>query len=171
MVRIGVIGLGFMGRMHVAAYGKIAGAKVTAIADKDPKRAAGDFSGGWGNMAGAADKMDMAGILGTTDFAELLASKDVDAVDICVPTPFHRELVEAALRSGKHVLCEKPLALSSGEALQLVLAALPATALVRLRQARVLAASQRLAEMAREHGFTDIAVARGPRPADLLVAR
>ncbi len=63
------------------------------------------------------------------------------------------------------------LALSSGEALQLALAALPAPALARLRQARVLAASERLAAMARELGFTDIAVARGPRPADLLAAR
>lgn len=63
------------------------------------------------------------------------------------------------------------LALSSGEALQLALATLPADALARLRQARVLAASERLATMAREHGFTDVVVARGPAPGDLLDAR
>lgn len=62
------------------------------------------------------------------------------------------------------------LALSSGEALQRVLDALPADLQSRLRQARVLAASERLATLARAHGFTDIALADGPRPAQLLAA-
>lgn len=62
------------------------------------------------------------------------------------------------------------LALSSGEALEAVLAALPADASARLRRARVLAASERLAVLAREHGFADVAVARSARPADLLAA-
>jgi uroporphyrinogen-III synthase len=59
------------------------------------------------------------------------------------------------------------LALSSGEALQLVFAALPVDLAAKLRGARVAAASERLRALARELGFTDIVVARGPRPADL----
>lgn len=60
------------------------------------------------------------------------------------------------------------LALSSGEALESVLAALPAPALARLRQSRVLAASERLAVLARQHGFADVVVAKSARPRDLL---
>ncbi|MGI8561358.1 MAG: uroporphyrinogen-III synthase [Luteimonas sp.] len=62
------------------------------------------------------------------------------------------------------------LALSSGEALERVLASLPADAAARLRTARVLAASQRLAELARWHGFDDIVLADNARPSALLAA-
>jgi len=110
MVRIGVIGLGFMGRMHLTAYEGIDDAQVVAVADSDPKRAAGDLTGGWGNIEGAAEQLDMTAIRGTTDAGELLAMDDVDAVDICVPTPFHEQIAVAALAAGKHVVCEKPLA-------------------------------------------------------------
>jgi predicted dehydrogenase len=113
MTRIGVIGLGFMGRMHIGAYAKLPGARLVAIADQDAKRAAGDFSGGWGNIAGSAESLDMTGISGTTDLVSLIRHADVDVVDICVPTPSHEALAIAALEAGKHVLCEKPLALDS----------------------------------------------------------
>jgi uroporphyrinogen-III synthase len=62
------------------------------------------------------------------------------------------------------------LALSSGEALQRVLAVVPADVAASLKQARVIAASERLRVLARELGFTDIEVAAGPRPADLVDA-
>jgi predicted dehydrogenase len=116
MTRIGIIGLGFMGRMHIGAYGKIPGAKLVAIADRDARRATGDFSGAWGNIAGAAETLDMTGVTGATDFMRLIHNPDVDVVDICVPTPAHEPLVIAALQAGKHVLCEKPLALDSASA-------------------------------------------------------
>jgi predicted dehydrogenase len=113
VTRVGLIGLGFMGRMHISAYGKIKNVRLVAVADLDPKRAAGDLSGGWGNIAGAADRLDMTGITGTTDFQALIRHPDVDLVDICVPTPSHEALAISALEAGKHVLCEKPLALDS----------------------------------------------------------
>jgi len=62
------------------------------------------------------------------------------------------------------------LALSSGEALQLVIDALSDPQRERLRRARVVAASERLAALAREHGFSDVIVARSARPADLIAA-
>ena len=62
------------------------------------------------------------------------------------------------------------LALSSGEALQLVLQSLPPELLARLRQACVLAASERLAALARSAGFADVRVADDARPASLLAA-
>lgn len=123
MSRIGLIGLGFMGRMHLAAYGKLPQARIVAVADSDPKRASGDLSGGWGNIAGAVDHLDMAQIKGTTDWRALLAMPDVEVVDICLPTPAHLEVAVAALASGKHVICEKPLALTSGDARKIANAA------------------------------------------------
>ncbi|MBI1371598.1 MAG: gfo/Idh/MocA family oxidoreductase [Phycisphaera sp.] len=129
MANIGIIGLGFMGRMHLAAYGKIDGAKIVAVADKDAKRAAGDLSGGWANVEGAAESIDMSDKFGTTDFRELIEHDSVEMVDICVPTPFHTELAIAALKAGKHVLCEKPLALTSVEAQKIADAAAEASGL------------------------------------------
>jgi len=109
MIKVGLIGLGMMGRCHYAGWEAVDGAEVVAIADADPKRAAGDLSGGWSNIDGGAESFDMTRITGTTDPLELIAMADVDIVDICVPTPFHAELAIAALKAGKHVVCEKPL--------------------------------------------------------------
>jgi predicted dehydrogenase len=118
MIRIGIIGLGFMGKTHYGIYAKNPEAQVVAISDVDPKRAAGDLSGGWGNVktGETSDKLPMDRIKGTTDWRELIAMKDVDVVDICLPTPTHVEVVPAALAAGKHVICEKPMARTSADA-------------------------------------------------------
>ncbi|MEA2735349.1 MAG: hypothetical protein QOE14_1800, partial [Humisphaera sp.] len=65
----------------------------------------------------------MEKIRGTTNPLELIAMKDVDIVDICVPTPQHVDIAIAALRAGKHVLCEKPLARTSADAERIAAAA------------------------------------------------
>ena len=92
MTRIGIIGLGFMGRMHYGVYDKLPEAKVVAVADANPKRAAGDLSGGWGNIdGGGITQLPMDRIRGTTDWRELIAMPEVDVVDICLPTPAHVE--------------------------------------------------------------------------------
>jgi predicted dehydrogenase len=118
MSRIGIIGLGFMGRMHYDTYLKIPGAQVVAVCDADPRRAAGDLSGGWGGNFGdgGTQHLPMDRITGTTDPMELIRSDNVDVVDICLPTPAHVEIVTAALSAGKHVLCEKPLANNAADA-------------------------------------------------------
>jgi predicted dehydrogenase len=118
-----------MGRMHIAAYGRINGLKLVAVADQDSKRASGDLSGAWGNIEGAVDRLDMTGITGTTDLKALIHHADVDLVDICVPTPAHESLAIAALEAGKHVLCEKPLALTSASAQRIADAAAEAKGL------------------------------------------
>jgi len=124
MARIGIIGLGFMGRTHYEAYEKLPEAQVVRVADRDPKRAAGDLSGGWGNLqTGGITQLPMDRIRGSVDFEELLNAPEVDIIDICVPTPGHVELALQALATGKHVLCEKPLALSSADARKIAEAA------------------------------------------------
>ena len=118
MIRIGIIGLGFMGKTHYGVYERNPEAQVVAIADSDPKRAAGDLSGGWGNVETGAksEHLPMDRIKGTTDWRELIAMPDVEVVDVCLPTPTHVEIVTAALAAGKHVVCEKPLARTSADA-------------------------------------------------------
>ena len=124
MVRIGIIGLGFMGRVHYDTYSKVDGAEVVAVCDADPKRAAGDLSDTWGNVdKGSTRQLPMDRIRGTCDWRELINLPQVDVIDICVPTPSHVEVATAALATGKHVVCEKPLARTSAEARQIAEAA------------------------------------------------
>lgn len=56
----------------------------------------------------------------TADYRELLAREDVDVVDICVPNHKHEELIVAAARAGKHIYCEKPLAMNVAEGQRIV---------------------------------------------------
>ena len=65
MTRIGIIGLGFMGRVHYDTYSKVSGAEVVAVCDADPKRAAGDLSDTWGNVdKGSTRQLPMERIKG-----------------------------------------------------------------------------------------------------------
>jgi predicted dehydrogenase len=110
MVRVGIIGFGFMGQTHWHHYRKLGDhAKVVAVADADSRRAHGDTSGTWGNLGEGAQQVDFSDIASTTNWQDVVAMPNVDAVDVCVPTPQHPEIVMAALAAGKHVLCEKPL--------------------------------------------------------------
>jgi len=123
MIRVGIIGLGMMGGMHYRAWREIDGVEVAAVADADPRRAAGDLSTNWSNLPGAAKQLDMSRIRGTTDPHELIALAEVDIVDICTPTPAHADLAVAALEAGKHCVCEKPLARTAEQARRIAAAA------------------------------------------------
>jgi predicted dehydrogenase len=76
-----------------------------------------------------SDQLPMDRIKGTTDWRELVAMPEVDVVDVCLPTPTHVEIVPAALASGKHVICEKPLARTAADARVIADAAAKATGL------------------------------------------
>jgi len=127
MLRVGIIGLGTMGRVHLEAYAKIEGVEVIGISDADPKRAGGDLSGTELNLGGGEAKGSAKKLRGTTDWRELLRWPEVDIVDVCVPTPAHPEIAVAALQAGKHVVCEKPLARTSEEAQRIADVAAKAT--------------------------------------------
>lgn len=114
MIRVGIIGAGFMGRNHFNQYEKMPErCRVVALCDKEADRRAGDWSKVGGNVADkVGTKRDLTGIRPYTEWRELVACEDIDAIDICAPTFVHREIVAAALAAGKHVLCEKPMALT-----------------------------------------------------------
>jgi len=124
MLNIGLVGLGFMASTHLRAYRQVEGARIAALCNPSGRHLDGDFTNVAGNV-GATDPVviDMAGVKATKHFAELLADPDLHAIDICAPTKAHAELAIAALRAGKHVLCEKPLARTSAPAKQIVDAA------------------------------------------------
>lgn len=106
-VRIAVLGLGHWGPHHVRIFSALPGSEVTALVDKDPAR-----------LAAAGSRLPGARLLRSAEPA--FASGAVDAVVVATPTSTHFALVKAALERGKHVLCEKPLCLTSAEGAELV---------------------------------------------------
>lgn len=121
MVNVAVVGLGFMGVTHLKAWLKLRHARVAAICDAVRLPENGDFSTISGNFAtGEPLKLDVSQVKATKDLNELLADPAVDLIDLCVPTPIHVKLATLALRSGKHVVCEKPLARTSAQAREIL---------------------------------------------------
>jgi predicted dehydrogenase len=115
-MRIGIIGFGFMGHCHLAAYGDDPRAQVVAISD--PRTDALLLTAD-GNID-AVGSIDPTMVTHHLDTASLLADETIDAVSICTPTPTHPELAIQALRAGKHVLVEKPVARTFAEASVLI---------------------------------------------------
>lgn len=123
MIRVGIVGLGFMGRMHDRCWKGVDGAKVVAVCESNPKVLAEANQSRGGNIAGAADRLDLDGVAIHHDLDALIASKGVDAVSITLPTFLHATTTLKALEAGLHVLCEKPMALTVDECDQMVAAA------------------------------------------------
>lgn len=117
MLRVGIIGLGFMGSAHVKAWLQASGARIAALCNPSGRNLDGDFSKVFGNVGDTSPlRLDMQDIAAYQDFSQMLADSRIDAVDICAPTHTHRELALAALAAGKHVLCEKPMARTAADA-------------------------------------------------------
>jgi predicted dehydrogenase len=96
-LRIGIIGVGQIGQVHIENYRAIPGVELAAVAGRDLLRTravAGHF-----DIPSAYD-----------DFRQLLARPDIQAVDICLHNNLHMPVTVAALQAGKHVYCEKPMA-------------------------------------------------------------
>jgi predicted dehydrogenase len=127
-LRIGMVGYAFMGAAHSQAWRTVnrvfdlpLRARMVALAGRDTaKVAAAAARLGW------AEPVD--------DWRELIARDDIDLIDVCTPGDSHAEIAIAALRAGKHVLCEKPLANSVVEARTMVAAA----ALARIEGVRAM---------------------------------
>ena len=97
VIRIGVIGVGMIGKSHLNGYQKVAGAQVVAVADVNEEEA---------RRVAASHGIEQ--VYG--DFRDLLARDEIDAVDVCLHNNLHAPVTIAALEAGKHVYCEKPMA-------------------------------------------------------------
>src|SRR5882762_2513424 len=101
MQKVAIVGLGFMGTMHLQVYAQIKDVRVVAVLDKQKNKAERDL---------AKLKLDIP-VFESLD--RLLAACEVDIIDICLPTNLHAPFVLKAISAGKHVFCEKPLALTN----------------------------------------------------------
>jgi len=121
MIRVGIAGVGFMGMIHYLAYQRVAGAKVVALCEREHlKRLEGDWREIKGNFGPQGTMMDLSGIAKYRELDQLLADDNVDMVDLCLPPSWHARAAIAALQAGKHVLCEKPIALKVEDAIAMV---------------------------------------------------
>jgi len=116
MINVGIAGIGFMGMIHYLAYQKLKGVKVAAICEQDRTRLNGDWRTIKGNFGPAGKKMDLAGVERHDQLDEMLANPKLDMIDICLPPAAHAKVAIAALKAGKHVFCEKPIALTPADA-------------------------------------------------------
>jgi predicted dehydrogenase len=113
-LNIGMIGYGFMGRAHSNAYAQVTHFFETkhkpvlkAVCARDEAKAKA-FAAQWGYESVE------------TDWRKLVARKDIDAIDICVPNNLHAEIAIEAAKNGKMILCEKPLAMNAAEGRKMV---------------------------------------------------
>jgi predicted dehydrogenase len=123
MVGIGIVGIGFMGMIHFLAARGLTSGRVVALCSRDPKKRAGDWTSIQGNFGPRGTQMDLSQQVTYADIGDLLADPKVDLVDLCVPNDEHAGLAIRALEEGKHVLVEKPIALSVADADRMLAAA------------------------------------------------
>lgn len=109
-VNIGVIGTGFGQQVHVPAFRKVPNCRVQVICASRLERA-----------QSTAHKLEIP--RSTNNWREIIDDPEIHAVTLAVPPSVQGEIALAAVRAGKHVFCEKPLALNSGQAQQIVAAA------------------------------------------------
>src|SRR5690242_5628413 len=99
MINVGVIGYGYWGPNLVRNFGEVDGTTVAAVCDARPERLA------------LVQKRN-PGTRGMTDWHELVRDPGIDLIAISTPVSTHFEMAMAALRAGKHVLVEKPMAMN-----------------------------------------------------------
>ena len=124
MINVAIVGLGFMGLTHIKAYRKIPNARIAGLCDAVRLPVNGVLAAAGGNI-GSDDTLtfDMTQVKATMNLDDLLADPAIDLIDICVPTLAHAKLSIAALKAGKHVICEKPLARTAAAACEIADAA------------------------------------------------
>jgi predicted dehydrogenase len=106
-LRAGVIGTGMIGKAHLNRYREIPEVEVVAVADLRKDEA---------ERVAAEHGVETV----FTDYRKLLAIDEIDIVDVCLPNALHCPVTVAALKAGKHVYCEKPMANSGAEARKMV---------------------------------------------------
>jgi predicted dehydrogenase len=119
---LAIVGLGFMGATHLKAARQISGLQL-AVVSRNEKKLQGDLSSVAGNMSGFESSVDFSDVKTFRSFSDVLNDPSIDAVDLCLPTALHESYAIEALRAGKHVLVEKPMALEEAACDRMIAAA------------------------------------------------
>lgn len=119
-IKVALIGFGGIARAHSSAYQKLQPknipVKLVAVCDRDATKFKEKIAINLGD-----DQSELPDdVICMTDMDELIATVDFDVADICLPSFLHKDVTVKMLRAGKHVLCEKPMALSSSDADEMV---------------------------------------------------
>jgi predicted dehydrogenase len=111
MLKVGIVGFGFMGQTHYKCWKALDDIEVTAICDVNPNIVE-DTKRAVGNIGDTEGAVDFSGLQLYSDFEEMLKSAELDAVSITLPTSLHADFSIKALGAGINVMCEKPMALN-----------------------------------------------------------
>jgi predicted dehydrogenase len=112
MLKVGIVGFGFMGQTHYKCWKKVEGVKVVAICDVNPNIEE-DTKRAVGNIGDGQEEVDFRSLNVYADFDKMLSEEKLDAVSITLPTYLHPDTSIKALAAGVNVMCEKPMALTS----------------------------------------------------------
>ncbi len=122
MIRVGIVGFGFMGRTHYKCWKSLDGVEVVAVCDVNPNIEE-DTKKTVGNIGDTSDAVDFSSLKLYADLDEMLADADLDAVSITLPTYLHADCSVKALASGVNVMCEKPMSLHAKDCQRMIDAA------------------------------------------------
>lgn len=138
--RVGIVGAGWPGRKHAEGYQAAGGFSVAAVADLIPSRR----------------RAIIEQFKAPREYAEaqeLIADKELDVVSVCLPNHLHLPITLAALKAGKHVVCETPPALNAGEAKKIAAAAAKAGKTVLYAMQRRFGGFEQAARQAVDKGY------------------
>jgi len=113
MINVGIAGIGFMGWIHWLAYKSVEGVNVAGIFARDEKKRAGDWSDIKGNFGPPGEQVDLSSVPSYESLDGLLNDSNIDVIDICLPPHMHLDAAIKSLKAGRHVFCEKPMALKT----------------------------------------------------------
>ena len=122
MIRLGLVGMGFMGQQHFAIYQGMDNVQVVAVCDSNPDKIA-EVAPSIGGNIGESTELDLSRQARYVSLAEMLQKEELDCVDVCAPTHRHRELTVAALAAGCHAIVEKPMGRSIEDCDRMIAAA------------------------------------------------
>lgn len=109
-IRIGIVGCGFIANgKHLPSMARFADVEVVAFCDLIIEKA-----------QASAQRFGAPDALVCTDYRDLLKRDDIDAIHVCTPNSSHAEITVAALKAGKHVMCEKPMAKTAAQAKEML---------------------------------------------------
>lgn len=146
-----------MGSTHLKALKNIPDAELIAVVSGDETKLSGDLRAIQGNLGGPGERMDFSTVRKYKTVAEALRDPDIEAVDICLPTDQHAPVSIAALRAGKHVLVEKPMALEGVIADQMLVEANKSNRVLMTGQVlRFIGAYASAADMLRSRRLGDV---------------